>query len=223
MYAFYARAFSPKTLTQLYSKIVEDNDIDAIISVDGGSDSLMRGDESGLGDPIEDAVSICTISNLQKLKFKALVVIGLGCDRFNSVTDASTLRAISEITKLGGFLGSTSLEPTGEGFIFYRDCLNYLYKSQTFRSVIAGSICAAAQGEYGSDTVPDELQGRVSKGQLFLWPLMAALWAFDPAVVAKRSLICGSIQHCETVAQCHEAFFFKRKQIQVRSLEDLPV
>ncbi len=36
--------------------------MDAIVAIDGGTDSLMRGDEEGLGDPIEDATTVAAIA-----------------------------------------------------------------------------------------------------------------------------------------------------------------
>ncbi len=58
VYAYYARAFTVPSLTRLYRQFIDAHSVDAIVLVDGGSDSLMVGDEEGLGDPIEDAVSV---------------------------------------------------------------------------------------------------------------------------------------------------------------------
>ena len=54
-YAYYARAFTVPLLRQLYQQLVKQHSIDGIVLFDGGSDSLMVGDEEGLGDPIETA------------------------------------------------------------------------------------------------------------------------------------------------------------------------
>jgi len=82
-YAYYARDFTVPLLTELYSTLIEKHDIDAIVCMDGGSDSLMAGDEKGLGDPIEDAVTVTTVAKLDnpRLKAKILIAIGVGCDR----------------------------------------------------------------------------------------------------------------------------------------------
>lgn len=58
MYACYARDWTISSLTELYQYIIKEHSVDAILMIDGGSDSLMRGNEKDLGDPIEDAVSI---------------------------------------------------------------------------------------------------------------------------------------------------------------------
>ena len=200
VYAYYARDFTVPLLTRFYRQLVETHSVDAIVLVDGGSDSIMAGDEEGLGDPIEDAVSVTTVASLKDLKLKVLITIGLGTDRFNHVSDAASLRAIAELTRMGGFLGSLSLEPQAPGSCFYRDCLEHIFHRQGFRSVLAGTIASAVDGWFGRNEVPPVLQQRVRPGQLFLWPLMAMLWAFDVETVARRSLIATWIRECRSVS-----------------------
>ena len=115
VYAYYARAFAVPTLRALYAELCAKHAVDLIVVIDGGSDSLMIGDEAGLGDPIEDCVSVTAARLLAEdpqccVRDAVLISVGLGCDRFNDVSDAASLRAIAEITQLGGFLGSISLE-----------------------------------------------------------------------------------------------------------------
>jgi hypothetical protein len=224
VYAYYARAFTVPLLARLYRQFVETHAIDAIVLVDGGSDSITAGDEEGLGDPIEDAVSVTTVASLKELKARMLISIGLGTDRFNQVSDAASLRAIAELTRMGGFLGAVSLEPAGAGFRLYRDCLEYIYERQGFRSVLAGTIASAVEGCFGRGEVPPELQSRVRSGQLLLWPLMAVLWGFDVETVARRSLISRWIAGCQTVADCHAALHAGRRSLAsgVRDVENLP-
>ena len=49
IYSMQATYYNTKMLKELYEKIINDNEIDAIISIDGGSDSLMKGNECFLG------------------------------------------------------------------------------------------------------------------------------------------------------------------------------
>ena len=224
VYAYYARSFTVPLLTQLYQQFIDSHSIDAIVLVDGGSDSLMVGDEEGLGDPIEDAVSVTTVAALKGLKARVLISIGLGTDRFNQVSDAASLRAIAELTRMGGFRGAVSLEPEAVGSCFYRDCLEHIYERQGFRSVLAGTIASAVEGCFGRDGVPAILQDRVQPGQLFLWPLMAMLWAFDVETVARRSLIANWIRECQTVPDCYTAVLQGRIDLgaALRDVENLP-
>jgi hypothetical protein len=221
VYAYYARAFAIPTLKPLYEQYVSEHSIDAVVLFDGGSDSLMAGDEEGLGDPAEDAVSVATVAALDNVKLKLLLCIGLGADRFNHVSDASTLRAIAELTEMDGFRGAMSLEQRHVGLKFYRDCIHHIYERQEFQSVIAGSILAAADGHTG-DEIPLLLAGRVKPGKLFIWTLMAMLWAFDVETVARRSMMVDWIQHCRTHMECLVEIHSRRSQAGIRAVENLP-
>jgi hypothetical protein len=224
VYAYYARAFSVPLLRQLYEQLIRAHSVDAVVLVDGGSDSLMAGDEEGLGDPIEDAVSVTTVASLDPKIVKVLLSIGLGTDRYNHVSDASSLRAVGELTQMGGFLGALALEPSNPSFQFYRDCLEHIYQRQEFQSVLAGTIVSAIEGWFGRDLTPHRLQRRVRQGELYLWPLMAVLWGFDVNTVARRSLISKWIAECPSVGDCVDAFLAARDALGagVRDVENFP-
>ena len=223
-YAYYARHFTVPLLQRLYRQLVREHSIDAIILVDGGSDSLMAGDEEGLGDPVEDCVSVTAVASLEEVKLKILISLGLGCDRFNHVSDGASLRAIAELTAQGGFLGAVAMEPTSPGFVFYRDCLEHINRSQQFRSVLAGSIASACEGHFGSDPIPPNLRPRVETGEIFLWPLMSVLWAFDVEKVAARSQMAKWIRNSMSVRECYWAVAEGRRRIGagLRRVENLP-
>ena len=225
VYAYYARDFTVLDLQALHNFLISTHSINCVILIDGGSDSLMKGNESGLGDPIEDSVSIASVSTLQ-VPLKLLITIGLGTDRFNCVSDASSLRAISEITDLGGFKGSLSLEKGNPCFEFYSKGLEFIYQLQNFRSVLAGSITASTLGYWGDQRLPSSVLGRVEKGSLFLWPLMSFIWAFDVNVVEERSLITKWIRNAENLRDCNSQFNRGRglleAQGQVLAVEELP-
>jgi len=235
IYACNAREFTVPLLHLFYSSLVKEHNIDAIVIFDGGSDSLMKGDEEGLGDPIEDCVSITAVSQLEGLKCKILISAGFGSDRFNHVSDASSLRAVAELTSMGGFQGSISLEPTSPGFKNYCGCVKHIYERQSFRSVLTGLIIASGNGNFGFDipktgkdkiSVDVELEKRVRPGDAFVWPLMSMLFAFDVDVVVKRSWISEWIKQEKTVYGCYAALKAGRKKLQeeklLRGVENLP-
>lgn len=222
VYAYYARTFAVPQLKAFYQQLIDEHNIDAIVLVDGGSDSLMVGDEEGLGDPVEDVVSVATVAQLDSIKLRLLINIGVGVDRFNHVSDGATLRAISELTQSGGYLGAIGLDPSHHGLGFYRDCVDYIYENQTFRSVVAGMIISASEGYYGGEDVPPRLETRVRKGEFFVWSLMSTIYAFDIVKVAERSLMVDWIADCLIPLECHHEIFQHRAEIDIRQIEDLP-
>ena len=54
-----------KPLLKSYQALIKHLSIDTIILVDGGTDSLMRGDEVSVGTPIEDITSIVAANELE--------------------------------------------------------------------------------------------------------------------------------------------------------------
>jgi hypothetical protein len=223
VYAYYARAFTVPLLRELYLQLVSRHAIDAIVIVDGGSDSLMRGDEEGLGDPIEDSVSVAAVASVDAIEARILLSVGLGCDRYNQVSDAASLRAVAELTAAGGFLGAVTLHRGADAFGFYRDCIDFIDSRQGFRSVLSGCIIAAGEGQFGHH-VPPRLRSRVKADDLYLWPLMATLWGFDVERVAERSLTATWIRDQTTVAGCYEALARGRAALGagLRPVENLP-
>jgi hypothetical protein len=223
IYAYYARAFTVATLSKFYSLLVERHQIDAIVLFDGGSDSLMRGDEDGLGDPVEDAISVASAASLEKVAIKLLVSVGMGADRFNNVSDAASLRAIAELTAGGGFRGAIGLEADHPGLRFYRDCIDYIYRNQTFRSGIVGMILSSVAGHFGGEVVPAYFPDRIGVSPFYIWPLMAILWGFDVEKVAQRSLMVNWIRDCGSPMECTMQIYIQRDQLGIRrKVENLP-
>jgi hypothetical protein len=222
LYASYARSFTVPLLSRFYGQLVREHGVDAVVLVDGGSDSLMAGDEEGLGDPLEDAVSLAAVAQLAGPRHKLLLTTGLGADRFNHVSDAATLRAIAELTRAGGFLGSLGLERDGAPMTFYRGLLAWLDARHAFRSVLSTSILASADGFFGREHLPPSLEARVRPGELFLWPLMAMLFGFEVEKVVERSLLARWIRDVETVPGCYRAILAGRDAMQLRPVENLP-
>jgi hypothetical protein len=70
----------PKAVAEAYRALVAKLNVDTIILVDGGTDSLMRGDEEGLGTPQEDVTSIAAVHSLPIAR-KMLVCLGFGISR----------------------------------------------------------------------------------------------------------------------------------------------
>ena len=226
IYAYYARDFSIPMLREFYEFLCHTHEIHAIICMDGGSDSLMAGDEQGLGDPIEDAVSVGAIASLscECVLHRFLLCMGLGADRYNDVSDCSSLRAISELTAAGGFQGALCIEPGSDGFKFYKRALEYIYDHQGFQSVLSGIIVCSIQGAFGADVVPEfaaETE-RVSPGDMFLWPISGILWAFDIRKVRDRSKLIPCIADCRSQRECYKELDKLRDKIPIREVEELP-
>lgn len=91
-----------------YQALIDALQVDAVVLIDGGTDSLMRGDEAGLGTPQEDVTSIAAV-DLLNVPTKLLMCLGFGIDAYHGVCHAQFLEAVSALIQQEGFLGAWSL------------------------------------------------------------------------------------------------------------------
>jgi hypothetical protein len=83
---------------------------DLLVGLDVGGDSLAQGSEPGLRSPLADSIMLAAYAELEKRGYPTLwAVLGYGSDGELSVDEIE--RALSQLAKAGGWLGTTSLTP----------------------------------------------------------------------------------------------------------------
>jgi hypothetical protein len=176
-------------LTENYKILAEHLSLDGILLVDGGVDSLVRGDEAELGTAIEDLTSLYAINQLSGIQNRWLACIGFGAEQ--NLTHAHILENIASLTKAGGFLGACSLTPEMESYQAYDEAVTFV-QNREFQdpSVINSSIVSAVRGNYGDY----HLTEKTKRGQLWISPLMALYWFFDFDCVVKQNLLLPEIE-----------------------------
>ncbi|HEX2907948.1 MAG TPA: DUF1152 domain-containing protein [Phototrophicaceae bacterium] len=184
-------------LTEAYQKLVEHLQIDAIILVDGGVDSLMRGNEEGAGSLLEDTISLIAVGNLD-VPVKLLASIGFGAETEEGVCHYNALENMAALVKDGAFRGSCALTPDMEAFQLYADACQYVWEQPSQHpSHISTRIIPAVQGEFGNF----HLIPFYRHTPLFISPLMSLYWFFDAAAVLRRNLIADLIRKTTTKEQ----------------------
>jgi hypothetical protein len=170
-------------LTENYRALVEHLAIDGILLIDGGVDSLMRGDEAEKGSIVEDATSLYAVNQLTHIKRRFLVCTGLGAEQ--GITYAHAFENIAAITKEGGFLGACSLTPAMPAYQTFEEAVLHV-QSKPFHdpSVINASIISATRGHFGDF----HLTEKTKNSTLWISPLMSLYWFFDFDVVVRRNL-----------------------------------
>lgn len=186
-------------LTAAYDLLAHHLQLDAIVLVDGGTDILMFGDESGLGTPEEDMASLAAVTSLAPVRGSTrldLIVacIGFGIDAHHGVDHTQVLQNIATLERAGGYLGAASVNrgtPEGDAYL---DAVAYAHSRTPARpSIVNGSIAAAIRGEYGNA----QFTTRTQDTELFINPLMALYFLFDLPTLAAQSL------YLETLADTH--------------------
>lgn len=192
LYAFDRTGVRP--LQEGYRYLVKQLQPDTLILIDGGTDSLMRGDEPELGTPEEDMASLAAVDTLDIAK-KMLVCIGFGVDTFHGVSHAYYLEAVADITRQGGYLGAWSLTPEMPEVKFYREACDAVH-AEMFNnpSIVNCSILSAVEGHFGNYHATYRTEG----SKLFINPLMSLYWAFRLEAVVNRNLYLDRVRETET-------------------------
>lgn len=207
------------TLVKAWTALVEKLRLDAVVLVDGGTDSLMRGDEVGLGTPQEDLASVAAVHSLP-LACKVLTCLGFGVDTFDEVCHAQFLEAVAALQRQGGFLGAFSLLPEMEEARLFVEAVDYAVKEMPGApSVVSNSIASALESHFGDH----HRTWRTSGNKLFISPLMSMYWSFELDVVARRCLYLKELSRTESYGDLERVVKqFRKNYPPLRGWEPIP-
>jgi hypothetical protein len=177
-------------LREAYSYLVKRYELDAIILVDGGIDSIMTGNEAGCGTILEDTVSLAAVRDVD-VPVKILATIGFGTEFVDNLNHYRALESMAELTKCGGCLGVCGLTPEMSSFQFMKEMYSQVVKKKDHHhSHITPEIVRAVEGEWEYSVAGDEIKKFVS-------PLTSIYWFWSPNIVASRNVLIDS-QFCQT-------------------------
>jgi hypothetical protein len=208
-----------RPLRQAYRVLAERLELDTVILVDGGTDSLMRGDEFGLGTPEEDLASIAAVDDLDVPR-KLLVCLGFGVDHFHGVCHAQFLEAVAELTRVGGFLGAFSLladMPEVEKYMVAARAVFNLMPQHP--SIVSASVLSALEGRYGDYHATERTAG----SELWINPLLTLYWCFRLDPVARRVLYLEELKQTQTYEEVASVIFAFRARREARPWTPIPV
>jgi hypothetical protein len=208
-----------KPLTETYQALTAKLSPDAVVLVDGGTDSLMRGDETGLGTPVEDVASILSASTVD-CACKLLVSVGFGVDTFHGVCHADFLRSVAELTWDGGFLGAFSLTREMPSVQAWREAVLEVFRAMPDHpSIVSSSVLSAVEGRFGDYHMTHRTRG----SELFINPLMGLCWVFQLDAVARRILYADLVRETATPLELESAIEkFRMAHPKIRKWKALP-
>lgn len=217
VYAFAKTGVEP--LRAAYQTVLERHPVDLVILVDGGTDSLIFGDEPGLGTIVEDAVSViaaCDVAGDRCL----LAALGFGVDHFHGVSHHSFLENVARLSRTGGNLGGITLvqgTPEGDAFL---DLVDYANQRQPIhRSIVCNSIASALRGEFGDF----QATNRTSGTELFINPLMTQYWTFAAKQVVEHMEFAEALRKTTTFAEGSLKIEMHREWVEPRTRKSLPL
>jgi hypothetical protein len=209
-----------RPLADAYSAVTKEHGIDTVLLVDGGTDSLMRGDEYDLGTPEEDIGSIAAVDSLD-VERRFLVCIGFGVDTYHGVSHGCVLENVAALAKEGAFLGAFSLLACMEEAALYREAAEFTFsKMRHYPSIVSSSVLSAVAGEFGDYHATERTKG----SRLWINPLMGMYWAFLLEGVARRCLYLDEVRDTESYYELRRAIAAYRDSLPTtREWERIPL
>ena len=207
-------------IKKAYKYLIKELKLDAIVLVDGGTDSLMLGDEESLGTPEEDSCSMASVYGTS-VKKKLLLCLGFGIDHFHGVSHYRFLENVAKISKEGGFLGCFSLLEEMEEFKKYKEALDYTCSKMPFRkSIVSNSIISAVEGNYGDFHRTERTFGT----ELWINPLMSLYWCFHLNTVVQNLQYYPLIKETKSIHEISGIIRDYRNQLdKIRDNKDIPL
>ena len=204
-------------LRRAYASVIARHGIDTIVLVDGGTDSLMRGDEARVGTIVEDACSLAAVAPLLPER-SFLAAIGFGVE--HDLNHHACLENIALLTAAGQFLGAESLTDTSDEGKAFLGLVDHLDRAMPdHRSIVVHSIAAAMRGSFGDVHATDRTAGT----RQFVSPLMNVSWYFRLGGVADRILFREAIERTATMEEVAKAYRHFRLLVRPRPRDTIPL
>jgi len=206
--------------SESYRYLVEAQAIDAILVIDGGVDSLLRGDEFSLASPLEDALTLLTVSLLDGPS-KFLVTTAFSTERLDNISHAQVLARMADLTRAGALLGVSTLLASEDSGRLFVEAAEYILANQTgmHQSVVVSSLLSALRGEFGEQVVNPYTQNTPP----WVSPLMCLYWFFDLPEVARQNLYLPRLRTTETFSEAAERLHEFMKTRPKRGWESIPI
>ena len=210
------RPTAVKELIESYEILHEHLQFDMMVLVDGGVDSLMRGDESRIGTPLEDMISLSAARHIDVKK--QLLCLGFGAE--TDLCHLYALETVSQLIKAKAFLGGIMLSEDMAEVKMFKEASEYVFlEMRGYESVICSSIISALEGRFG-----DHHRTRRTVGsELWINPLMLLYLAFDVQKVTDNILYFDELAGCQTIEQVRRVIREFRERTAVRPVPPFPL
>jgi hypothetical protein len=207
-------------LAKAYQYLVDTLNLDTIIVVDGGVDSLLRGDEFTLASPLEDAITLAAVSTLERVNV-VLASVAFGAERLDQIQHAQVLSRIAHFTSCGAMLGVHGLQKETQVGGEFIAASEYILSNQRdmHQSVVLSSLLAALRGDFG-DCVVNPFTANTPP---WISPLMPLYWFFDAKAVAAENLYLPKLYNTESFDDAVKALESFMKSRTKRGREAIPI
>lgn len=189
-------------LAQIYHYLIDEHQVDTVILADGGTDSLMFGDEIQVGTIVEDACSVLAVHEATKNSASNayLSAVGFGVER--DINHYACLENMSALVRAGDYLGAFSLTenmPEGKAYI---ELVNYLNQVGYRPSIVTNNVKSAMLGAFGDFHAVE----RAKSSEQFISVLMNIYWNFQVSGIAEHIAFKDEVIHSNTIEEFIEGY-----------------
>jgi len=215
----FKRDQSVKEYSNSLNMLIKHLEIDAILLVEAGMSSIMKGNEDGSGTMLEDTLTLAAVKNAD-VPTKILSCVGFGTETEEKLSHYLALENMAQITKQGGFYGSCSLVSFMDCFQQYKQACEHVWNQPGHRkSHVQTRIIPAAEGEFGDyHMFPDE-----KKADVFVSPLMSVYWFFNAEAAIYNNVIMPVLEDKETFFEAVQSGVPMIKNNIKRARRELPL
>jgi len=207
-----------RPLEDNYRLLVDHLGVDGILLVDGGHDSLMRGDEEHAGKLVEDALSLFVVDKLEGIKVKLLACVGMGGEPQTSLRHI--FENISRLTRADALLGVCGLTRQMYAYQILEEVLTAMHNHPLQdESVVNASIVSAVRGHYGDYHLTSKTLGT----KLWISALMPLYWFFDLHKVAEAHILLPVLEDTYTFNEAVNSFRSTREFVMARPGAMIPI
>jgi hypothetical protein len=204
-----------------YQYLVQRLNITAVICVDGGVDGLFRGDETDLGTPSMDTISIFA-THLCGAAHRIYASVGFGTEGAEgSVSHAQALRRMAELIADDASLGVGLIQRSSQSGADFIDAVNFVFARMqpVRRSIMVSSLLAAVRGEFGRKVVHPKTAERPP----WVSPLTALVWYFNADAVAKAKPYYTEALATKSIDEIADLIEATRSRLGIQRHEAIPI
>lgn len=176
---------------ETYSQLCQKLGFDTVVLIDGGTDSIMLGDEKELGTPYEDMMHICGLWSCPINVDSFLLVLGYGLELGIDCDDIE--RNIKIIQEKGGFHGSHALSMNHDEVKKFREVLEL---SNPRHSIICAGVRAALDGRFG-ELHDYSVEHRIKNNRPIIREETCSYYMFDLNTVAESVIYMKDLINAE--------------------------
>lgn len=205
-----------------FKQIIEEHKPDCILTVDGGVDSLAKGDEDDFGTVLEDFITLAALKDIDLPKIHCC--IGFGTETEENMNHYRILENMALLAEKGDFYGSFSLIKNKE-FEKYKEICELTWADNRRKSHVQTKIISAVLGHFENNKFQDvDPKIVASTGKVFVSLLSSIYWMFNLDAVISNNQAVDYLKKGNTFADSQILFKqFMNQQTKFRSHLPIPL